>query len=1165
MSFKLVSSLLIFLAIFSIVRGQHFTENVGQIKDQFGDKSNVLYAGQCSSTIYIQLHEHSFSYQLHKLIDEPKGNLKKESKPFIYEYERIDIQFINCNKNDISTLPSESTHREKYLLSGQSNEAHTSKSITYQNVYPNIDVEFLFNEEGKFKYNFIIHPGGNINDIQLGIKGSQKPNISTNKITFNNSIDPLNEHIPLSWTESKQGKKEVSVFYKKIDNSTFGFELANNEKLDTLETLVIDPIPTRLFGTYTGGSQQEQVQDIVLDKEGDSYQLGFTQSLNNIATTGTYQGTFNAFSDVFIIKHDENGNKIWGTYYGGNFYDRGFAIDYNNGHVFIAGNTFSMNMATSGVHQETVVDADEAFLAKFDTTGNLVWSTYYAGEMHDFFADVVVDQNNDIYCTGHTSSLSNIASPGSHQDFFLGTSACFIVKFDNTGNRIWGTYYGTANDDGSGLGIDSNNDLYVTGYTTSTNGIINTSNTGVHQTSLNGGADAFIAKFSPSGTLTWGTYYGGTGNDLATSIAVDSEDSIYIAGNTTSSNEIFYNNAFQATPSSIDDNFIAKFGPNGTISWGSYFGGNEADYITKIDSHPGGGIVFTGFTQSQTNIASAGAYQINHDANYDAYLGYFDENGQREWSSYYGGADADEGRAIALREDNLHLYVSGITASLNNMTSNGAEQTIYGGGSFDVFLAKFCPPILPKIKFDGDSEVCGGDSALFVLTNPVSFTNWQWSNGSANDTLLFTNDNQGNFDISITLTDTNNCPSFSDTITINVYPDNSLTVTGVEANYCAGSDSIQLGTGLTYDSYNWSTGGTNDTLMVSDPTAGTYTITLMVTDNNGCTFSDTLEVLVNDPPDASVQVNGSANFCLGETVDITLDQNYDSYAWHNGSTSSQITLNSEEWVWAIVENSFGCVDTTDSIYVDSDFLEPVLNISPSSPYCIGDTIILGTIFNYDQYDWSTGSVLSNDTLITNELTPGIYEFYVEVTNSCGSSAMSDTLEITLYEKIFPNTSIVAMDDPLCVGSTYEIIVNNTIYDQYFWDDVSGLESYEGIANTPGSIEHALEVVDTNGCVSTETITLFIDSCYLNISNCSGQDIAVYPNPASQTLIIASNNIDLNQIEIYSMEGRKVDPKQYKLEQGQKVFVDISALSNGQYILRITSEKNMNSFSFTVKH
>jgi hypothetical protein len=1124
-----------------------------------------LYTGNCNNELAVQLYNTSFSYQLLKLKEEPKGDLKKESKPYLYDYERIDIHFIGCNEKDINIFSSESKQAEKYYLTGASVKAMTSKSITYQNVYSNIDVEFTFNKEGKFKYNFIVHPGGNINDIRLGVQGSQKPEISPQKITFNNSIDPLKEHIPLSWTEYKASKQEVSVTYKRIDISTFGFELSNDQKIDSLKTLVIDPIPTRLFGTYVGGSEQEQVQDIVLDEDGNSYTLGFTQSLNNIATTGTYQGTFNAFSDVFILKHDENGNKIWGTYYGGNFYDRGFGIDYKNGYLYIAGNTFSMNMATPGVHQETVIDADEAFLAKFDTTGNIVWSTYYAGEMHDFFADVVVDQNNDIYCTGHTSSLSNIATPGAHQDFFLGTSACFIVKFDNTGNRIWGTYYGTANDDGRGLGIDSNNDLYVTGYTTSTNGIINTSNTGVHQTTFNGGADAFIGKFSPAGTLIWGTYYGGTGNDLATDIAIDSDDSIYIAGNTTSTNDIYYSSGFQSTPSSIDDNFIAKFGPDGIISWGSYFGGNEADYITKIDNHPGGGVVFTGFTQSQTNIASSGAYQINHDANYDAFLGYLDKNGQREWSSYYGGADADEGRAIALREDNLHLYVSGITASLNNMTSNGAEQTIYGGGSFDVFLAKFCSPILPKIDFNGSTEVCGGDSAQFILTNSSSFSSWQWSDNSTDDTLLYTNNDQGNFDVSITLNDTNNCPSFSDTININVYPDNSLVITGVGSTYCAGSDSILLGTGITYDSYDWSTGGTNDTLLMSDPIAGTYPITLTVVDNNGCSFSDTVEIIVNDPPDANIEVNGSANFCLGETVDITLDQNYDSYTWHNGSTSSQITLGNEEWVWAIVSNSFGCVDTTDSVYVDSDFLEPVINISPSSPYCTGDTIILGTTFNYNQYDWSTGNVLSKDTIFTSEMTPGNYDFYVEVTNSCGASATSDTLEITIFERVYPSTSVESPDDPLCVGNEYEIIVNNTIYDQYFWDGISGVELYNGTAIAPGPINHTLEVIDSNGCVATETITLIVDSCFLNLSNFSNDEISIYPNPASQTLIITSEYMDLSQIEIYSMDGKKVDPNQYDLEQGQKILIDIRSLSSGQYILRITNEKNTTSFSFTVKH
>ena len=164
---------------------------------------------------------------------------------------------------------------------------------------------------------------------------------------------------------------------------------------------------------------------------------------------------------------------------------------------------------------------DAAFLAKFSGAGSRVWSTYFAGDYSDYAMDIALSRSNDIFITGVTKSLSDLATSGAYQTSNGGGySDGFITKFSNSGIRIWCSYYGGDEQDyGSGIIVDSSGNAFITGATFSTSGI---ATKGAYKTAFGGGGneDAFLAKFSKDGTkLLWGTYYGGTDLEAGSGIS----------------------------------------------------------------------------------------------------------------------------------------------------------------------------------------------------------------------------------------------------------------------------------------------------------------------------------------------------------------------------------------------------------------------------------------------------------------------------------------------------------------------------------------------------------------------------------------------------------------------------------------------------------------------
>ncbi len=402
-----------------------------------------------------------------------------------------------------------------------------------------------------------------------------------------------------------------------------------------------------VYSTYLGGSGSDIGRAIAVDGTGNAFVTGETDSptqagSGNIAfpLVGAFDASYNLGGDAFITKLNAAGNAlVYSTYLGGRGVERGYGIAVDgSGNAYVTGHTNSgLSSSVPDVGDFPAVAAYQpltaspgnfdAFVTKLNAAGNaLVYSTYLGGIASEFSLDggaIAVDSAGSAYVGGTTSS-ANFPGAGTstiQATIGGGVSDGFVAKFNPAGSAlVYGTYLGGMTYDAvNGLALDAAQNAYVVGYTDSSN-----FPTAVPlQASRNGpGNDAFVAKLNAAGSaLTYSTYLGGTGGDVAYDVAVDGVGNAFVSGWTTSPN--FPTVApLQAANAGSGDAFISQVnGAGSALVFSTYWGGSsgvERGYGIALDSF--GNAYVAGETNSSNFPASTGAFQTSLAAFTDAFV-----------------------------------------------------------------------------------------------------------------------------------------------------------------------------------------------------------------------------------------------------------------------------------------------------------------------------------------------------------------------------------------------------------------------------------------------------------------------------------------------------------------------------------------------------------------
>jgi hypothetical protein len=635
--------------------------------------------------------------------------------------------------------------------------------------------------------------------------------------------------------------------------------------------------------------------------------------------------------------------RSWGTYYGSSSNDLGTAcVADSSGCVYLTGYTDGQGgplTITSGSHQTVVGGLDDAFLVKFHPDGSVIWATYYGGEGMDRGQGIGVDPAGNVFLCGFTeNSLSAIATPGAHQTVNNGLGDSFLVKFNSQGVRQWGTYCGgNSSEESYSCSTDSFGNVYLTGYTYTTDGV-GLVTPGCHQFTFGGGNnDGFVVKFNANGVRQWGTYYGGNSNDYIYSSSTDFSGNVYFVGGTLSSNAMATVGSHQANFSNNLDGFLVKFNPSGIRQWGTYYGGGLVDVLTSTSFDPNGYIYLAGYTETggSSTIATSGSHQDTYNGTQDAFLVKFNLNGVRQWGTYYGGTSGDFGNGCCA--DQLgNVYLCGKSYSTNSIATAGTPQTTNNGGYGDAFVVKFDANGVRQWGsfYGGNDNEYGVDEALGcaaigkqtvyfcgftqTMTGTIVASTGSFQSthaGGINDGFLA---KFSECTATFSTQTTSSCDSYLWPINNKVYTTSGIytalitNATGCDSvvtlyltikNSSSSTDVITA-----CNSYRWIDGITY--------TASNNTATFTLTNAVGCDSIIALNLTINSVTDLSTSVNGitlSANNPNANYLWLDCANNYSPIS---GQTGQSYTPNANG-TYAVQLTQNGCVDTTNCVVIST--------------------------------------------------------------------------------------------------------------------------------------------------------------------------------------------------------------------------------------------------------
>lgn len=419
-----------------------------------------------------------------------------------------------------------------------------------------------------------------------------------------------------------------------------------------------------------------------------------------VATNGTIGFTLGQYNSSLPLIIDPT--IVYSVTLGGDNVELATSIAIDaDGNSYITGSTGSDNYPSVTPYQTDQAGYD-VFVTKINAAGTgIVYSTYIGGSQLDTGNSIAVDANGITYVVGNTDSTDFPTQNPVQSSNGGGTisSDAFVLALNANGNGlVYSTYLGgTGLDTADAVAIDSTGNVYVTGMTTSSDFPTNEA----YDSTLDGLSDAFVTKLNSSGSAwVYSTYLGGNDKDLGSGIAVEG-DNAYVIGSTFSNN-FPTQNPYQASIKGASDVFVTKFNSAGdSLDFSTYLGGDDVDTGYGIAIHNGQAHT-TGYTKSN-NFPTQNAIQSAYGGgDEDGFVSTLTSTGNSLlFSSYLGGTERDEGRAITVNSTG-DIYLVGETISADFPTANPLQAI--NMGQSDAFVTKISSFALAYSTYLGGSD-----------------------------------------------------------------------------------------------------------------------------------------------------------------------------------------------------------------------------------------------------------------------------------------------------------------------------------------------------------------------------------------------------------------------------------------------------------------------------
>ena len=320
----------------------------------------------------------------------------------------------------------------------------------------------------------------------------------------------------------------------------------------------------RQWSRQLGTSDNDSAFATATDSSGNVFAAGYT---GGGLDGQTHIGSF----DIFLVKYDTNGNRLWSVLHGS---DNVTAKDVIFGmETDTEGNAYLAGYTDAYLDNNTSAGGDDLILIKYNSSGTRQWTVQYGTSAADYARGVSLDSSGNIYLAGYTSGGLGSNSNSGSEDLFL-------IKYNSSGSRQWTQQLGSySNDVAFDVATDSSGNTYITGYTG-----------GPLDGNTNAGElDLILVKYDSSGNKSWTKQLGTSTSDYARGVSVDADGNVCVSGYTTAAldGQIHYGS---------DDLFLVKYDSSGNKSWTRQLGTSTLDRAVDVIHDTSGNAYVAGST-----------------------------------------------------------------------------------------------------------------------------------------------------------------------------------------------------------------------------------------------------------------------------------------------------------------------------------------------------------------------------------------------------------------------------------------------------------------------------------------------------------------------------------------------------------------------------------------
>ncbi len=488
----------------------------------------------------------------------------------------------------------------------------------------------------------------------------------------------MTESAPTAWQYIDGVRVPVEVAFELSGSNEIGFDVG---VYDSRYELVIDP--TLVWNTFLGGSGQDNGRAIATDSSGNIYVAGCSSTSWGSPVNAFVSGGDN---NVFVAKLSSSGTLVWNTFIGTPNYNEVGGIVEKDGGVYVTG----ASDGTWGSPVNSYNAYSDIFVAKLDAaSGAVAWSTFLGSSGDDAGKGLAVADDGATYVIGTSDT-----SWGSPLTALSGSTEAFMAKLDGSGTLVWNTFFGgSAVDIAFDIVYSAPSSFYVAG--------LSYSGWGSPVTAFSGGQDAFLIKVESTGTVSWSTFMGGSGDDRGLELDIDSSGYVYVAGTSDASWGSPVDNFNSDT-----DLFVTKLCSTGYKVWNTFVGSYEEDSFGGFAVSSDGKPFISGF-----GFSGWGSPVVDYEMEKcdEVFVGKLSRSGKISWNTFFGSYDNDICSGLALTPENGVLV-------LGDSPSSWGSPVAAHGGSGDTFVARLACPVLTGNISDLDN-CCGLENVLVSVAD----------------------------------------------------------------------------------------------------------------------------------------------------------------------------------------------------------------------------------------------------------------------------------------------------------------------------------------------------------------------------------------------------------------------------------------------------------------